>query len=504
VTVDRLRAFADAASRCHAREVWHDIGPDDLVLIEAPQPPEGMGGFVADHGDGDPKFRFYSGLAEFDRERGDEVDEDAGGELETEEIDAEELEDEEDVDDEDEDEAAWHVEFVHLYELPIRDVAPWADLGLAVGGPDGYPVAVKHIGYREFVRPNGVCLAFLEGLFRVLAETTEAEIDSGRWGRTVETADGPVTYQLAIPSLLDEQQEGRLRREDEEQAGARVSRFLAEGQFETLEEATAELGRAGKGRLDYAPPRTVEEKAQDFVYRSMGAPGRRRAQLLRQAIAAWPDCFEAHLYLAESATRPARALELFQAGRAAAERALGSELLDRLKGRYWEDRSTRLYLRLRLGLALALRTLGRLGEAIAGLREVMALEESDRAGARDYQLALLLETGEDEEAEALCERFDEGGSAWNYGAALLAYRHRARRDAARRLRDAYRFNPLSAEFLVSEILGPERARGIGPRDADITDEDEDDAEECAELLQEAWERTPGAAEWMVSELKRRR
>jgi len=92
VTVERLRAFADAASRCRAREVWHDIGPDDLVLVEAPSPPDGMAALVADPGQGGPSFRFYATREEFEREGEEEEEEDAAGRN---------LEDEEDGDDED-------------------------------------------------------------------------------------------------------------------------------------------------------------------------------------------------------------------------------------------------------------------------------------------------------------------------------------------------------------------------------------------------------------------
>ncbi len=422
VTLDRLRAFAGAAAACRAREIWHDIMSDDLVLVESPAPPDGMAGFVADFGDGSPSIRFYSSREEFDLDEehanheGDEDFDDEG------EFDAE---DEFDADGEPPEEG-WHVEFVHLHELPVLDVSPWADLGLPVAGADGYPVAVKPAGERGFTRPDAARLAFLEGLLRVLGETTEAEIDSGRWSRTVDTSDGPVTYQLTLPSLIDEASGGS-RRAADEQGIAILSRFLEEGQFETLQEAMEELKRRGIKKPKYVEPTSPEEKAQDLVFSSMGAPGRRRKQLLRQAIATWPDCFQAYLQLAELEARSDRALELFHAGRAAADRAIGQERLQELKGRYWEDPATRQYLRLRMGLALALRNLDRLVAAVSELRELLDLDETDRAGARDYLLSLLLELGRDGEAARLVERFDEGGSAWQYGAALLAFRQGDRR-----------------------------------------------------------------------------
>ncbi len=482
VDENRLGAFADAASRCHARQIWHDIGPDDLVLVELPAPPEGMAGFAADAGGGEPRFDFYTSRQEFDRLRGDEEDDDGAGP--------------------DNDPSGWRAEFVRLHELPVPDVAPWADLGLRVAGPDAYPVVAKLVGDGEFVRPDAARLAFLEGLFRALAGTTEEEIDSGRWRRAVQTADGEVTYQLAIPSLLDEPEAGKPGRDEAEEAGARLSRFLEEGQFETIDDAIAELERGGRGRLEHPAPTNDEERAQELVYRSVLASGRRRTQLLRHAVAVSPDCYQAYLYLAEHATQPRQSLDLFERGRAAAERTLGRERLDELKGRCWEDRQARSYLRLRLGLALALRSAGRREEAAAELREVIALDGPDRSGGRDYLLALLLALGRDDEAAQLLDRFVDGGAAWMYGSALLAFRRGSLRVASGRLADAYAASPFSGKVLLVETLGPNRAADISPVDADVSHEESDEADECLDLLEEPWLRTPGALDWMARELTR--
>ena len=130
VTLDRLRAFAGAAAACRAREIWHDIMSDDLVLVESPAPPDGMAGFVADFGDGNPSIRFYSSREEFD------LDDEHASHEDDEDFDDEGEFDAEDGFDADGEpsEEGWHVEFVHLQELPVLDVSPWADLGLPVAG----------------------------------------------------------------------------------------------------------------------------------------------------------------------------------------------------------------------------------------------------------------------------------------------------------------------------------------------------------------------------------
>ena len=49
-------------------------------------------------------------------------------------------------------------------------------------------------------RPDAGVLSYVEGLLRALAETTENEMDQGRWTRRLDTYDGPATYRLCIPA----------------------------------------------------------------------------------------------------------------------------------------------------------------------------------------------------------------------------------------------------------------------------------------------------------------
>lgn len=503
VDLQRLRAFADAAAACRAREIWYDIVHDDLVLIEEPPPPEGMAGFAAILVDDASAIEFYASREEFEDQEADADHHD----LDHHDADAADSGFDSDAAEQASSPSEraplspWRVEFVHLHELPVRDVSAWADLGLPVGAPDGYPLALKREDDETFVRPDGARLSFLEGLMRVLAETTESEIDSGRWTRTVPTADGPVSYRLAVPSLLDGLSGGDADRRANEQRVAMLSRFLEAGQFESLEEALQEAQRRGITGANYVQPETAEERARDLVYVAVGAPGRRRKQLLREALGIWPDAFEAYLHLGEAEPRSDRAVELFEAGRAAAERRLGAERLAEARGRYWDDAPLRPYLRLLMGLAVATWRADRSDAAVSHLRELLALDHADHAGARDYLLAYLLELGLDGEAADLADRYEDGGAAWRYGRALLAYRLGSK-DATRRLLDAYAANPLVAGLLAEALLGSDAAAEILPRSADVDHDDEEDAAECADLLLDAWSSTRGAAEWVAAEAKR--
>jgi tetratricopeptide (TPR) repeat protein len=499
VTMERMRAFADAARHLYDRAPWNDIGHEDLVVVDD---------------EVEPGLDFYSSRDQFEEEI-DEDDDEFEAEDDDEEDDDDEDDDDEDDDDEDDDDEEeeeiddlgagfhWRLDYVPVHELPVFDVGLWADSDLPVAGPRAYPVAIKRLGDREFERPDAARLAYLEGLLRAMAETTEADVDSGRWTRTVETAEGALTYRLSIPSLIEEPTDGRPSRDEEERSGATLSRFLAEGGFEDLDQAVEDLERPGRPKLEYRVPWTPAEKAQDLVYRAQGAPGRRRTQLLREAMALSPDCVDAFIQLGEITRDPEKALELFEAGLAAAERLIPPDRLESLKGRYWESQQTRSCLRGRFGLATTLQKLGRADEAMGEYRALMSLDERDHAGAGHQLLALLLEDGRDLEAGALLDEADDGGPEWAYGHSLWAYRNRPIADARKALQVALEVSPRVARLLVIGGLdADERSELDSPDEDDDAHAEVEEAFDCAMLLLPAWNATPGAIEWLAAELER--
>src|SRR5674536_290504 len=89
-----------------------------------------------------------------------------------------------------------------------------------------------------------------------------------------------------------------------------------------------------------------------LTYRVAGARGRRAIHLLSQALALSPGCVEAYVQLGERLRDPTKALEVFERGRAVAERLLAPGARDQWKGRFWEHQETRRCLRLGFGLSL--------------------------------------------------------------------------------------------------------------------------------------------------------
>lgn len=181
-------------------------------------------------------------------------------------------------------------------------------------------------------RPDAGVLAYLEGLLLALAETTEEEIDRGRWSREVHTAEGPRAFTLCIPALLQPldaprqaQHGGIPDRRTMERVMAEMERFMARSDFDDLNQANQAMRERFIGPFDEIPSTatTPLERAQDLVYLAFEARGRRRTQLARKALELSADCADAYVILAEQAADPKTARDLYAQAVAAGERALG-------------------------------------------------------------------------------------------------------------------------------------------------------------------------------------
>lgn len=476
VTVERMRSFAGTAKRFWDAAPWQYLTDEDLVHVEAPIASPGLG-HVTVLGAGGQTF----GLAFFDSAEDYEAFQDDPAPSVT-------------------DRPRWSVFFGPMQELPFGDVDLWEDHRLPVGSNEAYPLAaqVDEDGLR---RPDARTLAYLEGLLAAFAATTEDEIDSGRWERQCQTADGIVRYRLAIPALLEPvDAPGRHGASPDpramERVTAEIQRSLAGSQFESLEDANRVLAERFRGPIDALPSTasTPLERAQDLAYRAFDAHGRRRIQLARKALQLSRDCADAWVILAENAPDLERTRGLYTEGVTAGERALGQELFAQEAGQFWGLVETRPYMRARMGLAETLESLGRRDEAIAHYLELLRLNTNDNQGVRDLALPALLFAGRDDEAATLLDRYaDDPSAVWKYGRALVAYRRHGDSPAVREhLRQALHANRRVAKYLA----------GVTPLPDENPDRyafgSEEEAVITARLLGEAWSATSGAVAWLAA------
>lgn len=483
VTVERMRKFAEAAKAFFQAAPWEDLTDEDLIEIESPPAPQGFGVAsvlgaggqtygLAFFGSRDDYWRFYGSSD------GPEASE-AGSTSGT-----------------------WSVVFGNVAELPFADADLWEDHDLPTAGELAYPCVIHFRGRGRVRRPDAPTLAFTEGLLHALAATTEDEIDTGRWTRRVETAEGAMDFALALPDLLEPATHQDLFRRGimpdrraMERTAAQMDRYFADHPAGSIDEMNEVMRRKFCGKtpdeIEFTPG-TALEKAQDLCYQAFDARGRRQMQLAKQAIETCPDCADAYVILAERTGDLQRRRDLYAKAVEAGRRALGQERFQEDVGHFWGMTDTRPYMRARFGLAQCLDTMGRTEEAAGHYQALLRLNPGDNQGVRFILVPKLIQLGHDSPALKILDEYgDSPMAAALYSRALLAFR--AEGDsaaAAASLRQARQANPHVGKYLLAEAELPPglpSSYGLGS---------EEEALICATELLEAWQETAGAVEWL--------
>jgi tetratricopeptide (TPR) repeat protein len=477
VTVERLRAFAQAAAEFYDAPCWRLLTGDDMIQVEAPEVEDGLRFLSMNRSGG----RSLTGLLFFldginlEALEGevDRVLSEAGG--------------------------LWTVLLELCWRAPTADLEIWDRHGFPWTGEGRCPVA-HFLGIEGIERPDGRRLAFFEGLLAALAATTEEDLDSGRWTKQVSTASGPVRFVLSLPGLLEpESEESVVDRPLEpsliwrfmERSRRNLGKLMEGQEFGSLEEANEVLASlVGQGEDSQAEPDTPQEKAEDLLDRAYAARGRRAVLLARQALEVWPDCADAYSLLAGRAPDIESACRLYEQGMAAAERAMGSDMFEEA-GSFWGILETRPYMRALHGLAECLVDLDRPAEAAERFQEMLRLNPGDNQGARTSLVNLLIALDRDAEAEALVDRYEEDSWAlMAFPRALLAFRREGDSLEARRcLKKALQSN----RFVPGLLLGSRTAKPPGDY---YRPGDENEAGIYLDLSGDTWESTPGALDWL--------
>jgi tetratricopeptide (TPR) repeat protein len=450
MAIDRVRAFAAAAAAFYSARPWDRLTSEDLVLVESAKAP--------------PDMRHLSVLGQDGQEFGiDFFDSRRAFERLLDEADPDDMAT-----------RAHGVTFGPIDGLPFADVDAWQDHDLPVAGREAYPLAADLNVDESPRRPSPRALSYTEGLLRALAETTDDELDAGAWQKRVETFDGPLDLRLSLPLLLEGEQ-------------ARAPDRYPLPPF---------LKRAP------APARepTPLQRAQELAYDAMEQHGRLRIKRARQALAISQDCADAWVLLAEAASTPETAVELYERGMQAGVAAIGAERFESLRGAFWGHVKTRPYMRARLGLAQALAELERHADAIAHYRALLELNPEDNQGVRYLLLAQLLEQGSNDDAGRLLAEYEDDAQAlWAYG--RLLWRFRTQGDSAA-TREAFAAAAAANQYAVKYLLDPE---SMLPSEApSFTVGSRDEGAYVADMLFAAYEATNGALEWLEAQTPRRR
>lgn len=237
---------------------------------------------------------------------------------------------------------------------------------------------------------------------------------------------------------------------------------------------------------------TPLSKAQDLMYEAFESHDpMERVELAKKALELCPDCADAYVLLAEHTKNRKEALDLFEKGVAAGERALGPEAFRDDVGHFWGLIETRPYMRAREGLASTLWTMGRRDEAIGHLQDMLRLNPNDNQGVRDTLAGWLLAEERDEELARLFEQYDEETTHWAYSKALVAFRQHGDTPESRRLlQRARKANQHVPAYLLGQKPLPlERPGWYSPGDRN-------EAIFYAGGALSGWKETPGATAWL--------
>ena len=522
VTVARMRAFAEAAALFYQAAPWQHFANEDLIEIESPTPPHQKLQCVVVMGGGGVEFGlgFYRSTKHYwDSTRPeDDMDErfavmaEGGG--------------------------VWSVMFDNITTLPFADADLWQDNKLPVAGKRAYPQAMRyelptrHESPMKTSRPDAKTLAYFEGLMRALAATTEDEMDTGRWTKTVTTADGPATFTLSLPFLLnppsreERKDYDMIDRRAYEVVNLQIDRFLEGKKFSSDAVANKTIQKEFGGKyIDPAkyPPRTPMEAAAILCYQAFDSIGRRRVALARKAMQACPDYADAYVILAEHARTADEANKLYAAGVAAGRRALGEQFFKENTGEFWQAVNTRPFMRALHGLAKTQLALAQPNAAIASLQELLRLNPIDNQGARYSLLPTLITQGQLKQAEKLHADYKEDDAAtWQYCRALLTFATEGNTLAARRdIQAALAANRhAAAQLLNSTADGASGGESVGvPPTGTSADQpfsagpplEESEAYDlgspeeaviCATECAAAWRAVPNALDWLKANTKK--
>jgi len=243
----------------------------------------------------------------------------------------------------------------------------------------------------------------------------------------------------------------------------------------------------------FADDDPARAKGQMLAYEAFGeADERLRIEKARQALAAWPDCADAYVILAELTARRKEARALYEQAVAAGERALGEKGFREAEGHFWGMLPTRPYMRARMGLASNLWTLGRRDEAVRHAQDLLRMNPNDNQGVRYILAGWLLALDRDDELARLLDQFpDEGTAAWAYNRVLLGFRkHGDTPEVRNLLQTAFERNPHVPDYLLGQKFPPRE-----PPESYALGEESEAITYVGETLA-GWRATAGAIAWL--------
>ena len=174
---EQIREFAHAAAAFYRARPWDLLDDADLIKVESPKPPRYLK-YAVVLGAGSQAY----GLGFYNNPE-DHYD------LRSQQVDPMEL-------------SLFSLSFDPPGEVQNADIELWNELDLPLETGEAFPSMVLY-SKKGLRQPTPKELDFGTVVLRALADTSEEEIDSGRWTKSVELLGKNKKCALSIPNLLD-------------------------------------------------------------------------------------------------------------------------------------------------------------------------------------------------------------------------------------------------------------------------------------------------------------
>lgn len=470
----QILAFGEAAAAFYRARPWRFLDDTDLLKIEMPKPPKYLK-YATVLGAGGQEF----GLGFYESA-------DVHWDLRAQRLDMDSLE-------------LFSLTFNPVSEAIQEDVAYWQKHNIRLESGDAFPQFLFYSQQNERA-PKPKELEYLTVVLASLAETTEEEMDAGKWSKQVVVQGKRKRCRISIPDLL--QPPSRYEWIDrglvpEERGNDRHLRFIqnviAENEGMELDQLNELLNSQYTGPIDdfTYPSETSFDRAENLCHDAIGTYGRRRIQLARQALREDPTHIEANVLLAESTHDTAQRIERFKSAVQLGESQF-SELMKSNAGDFWSISETRPLMRAKYGLATSLASDGQANEAISEMMDILRLNRHDNLGVRYEVVALLLTQNREQEAIEILDQYPEQTGSWLYLKAQVEFRAGGPNSLAaqKAIADAFKFNPHVVELLSDQgpPLMPESYTLGSPAEAAIVIQEQ----------MESWTASEGFVDWMFS------
>jgi hypothetical protein len=386
--------------------------------------------------------------------------------------------------------------------LPFADLDAIEEHKFSIAAEDAYPVGMVVEKQGQVRRPTRKEWAWYEAALRVIPIVVREHLHPNSRGdyepidTTIEVKTGFETIKVGVKYPagqlpIEDQPAERLGWDEKDTEKDELPAFDRRGVEGFMYRSVGALG------AEIESQSSDVARAQEIMYDAWDEPNpAKRIALAHQALRISALCADAYVLLAqEEADTVKRALEYYQQGVNAGEKALGADYFQENTGYFWGLLETRPYMRARQGLAETLWRLKRYEEAIQHYRELLKLNPGDNQGNRYALLALLIELERYNEAHSLLEQYEEEWSAvWLYSRVLLEFQKNGASTAvSRALKDAIKENPFVPAYLMGQKRVPNQRidyYGWG---------DESEAAYYASEHLNHWRRIPGVVEWLRAE-----